>query len=166
MSPFYLGEEDRSPTPTKGSRNTTPRRVQIATKPSNAYEESISSETESISTAIDVANADGDDASIDERIVQSPVDNMFANLVLNSESLIAPVTKKKSPRRIPTSKPTSKKFQQFIPDISDEERSQIEEIFEESSIANYSEDFTSGPTDTSTPRSPTPTRARVQKPAQ
>lgn len=113
-----------------------------------------------------MANDDGDDASIDERIVQSPVDNMFANLVLNSESLIAPVSKKKSPRRIPTSKPTSKKFQQIIPDISDEERSQIEEIFEESNLSNYSEDFTSGPTDTSTPRSPRPTRAQVEKSAQ
>ncbi|CAF4900962.1 unnamed protein product, partial [Rotaria magnacalcarata] len=51
-------DEERTPTPIKSSRLTTPRRVQIATKPSKIEDDTIHSETESISTAIDVADDD------------------------------------------------------------------------------------------------------------
>jgi len=100
---------------------------------------------------------------------------MFANLVMNDEPLITSVVKKKSPRRtsptVTTKKPSSTpmKFhhtQRTISDVSDDENTKIEEIPEEISVANYSDDFSSVQTETSTPRVPTKTNVRVEKQAQ
>ncbi len=154
-------------------RSTTPRRVQIAKKPSDDDDDEIvPSETESISTAIDVVDED-DDIPSNEYISQSPVDNMFANIILNDEPLVTSIVKKKSPRRTSptvTTKKTSSspvKYHHHTPrtisDVSDDENMKIEEIPEEISTVNYSEDFSSGPTETSTPRSPTPTNVRLEK---
>ncbi len=170
---FVLADEDRTPTPTKNARSTTPRRVQIAKKPfdNDDDDDVVPSETESISTAID-AVVDDDDVPLTEHISQSPVDNMFANVIMNDEPLIKSVVKKKSPRRtspIVTTKKTSSSPMKFhhthrtISDISDEEHTKIEEIPEEISVVNYSEDFSIVPTESSTPRSPTPTIIRVEK---
>jgi hypothetical protein len=161
---FSLADEERASTPTKVSRVTTPRRVQIGRKPLDDNDEIVDSETESISTAIDVVN--DDDFPSNERISESHVDNVFANLVMNNEPLIPSVIKKKSPQ-ITTKKPSSPmKFhhtQRTVSDISDEENTKIEEIPEELSIVNYSEDFSSVPTESSTPRSPAPTNIRMEK---
>jgi hypothetical protein len=172
---FDLADEERTPTPTKISRSTTPRRGQIPRKPSNDDDDEIvPSETESISTAIDVVDED-DNTPFNEHISESPVDNMFANLVMNDEPLITSVVKKKSPRRtsptVTTKKPSSTpiKFhhkQRTISDISDDENTKIEEIPEEISVANYSDDFSSVQTETSTPRVPIKTNVRVEKQAQ
>lgn len=174
---FHLADEERTTSPTKMSRTTTPRRVQIVKKPSDDYEdEVIASETESISTAIDVEGADDDDIPFNEYISESPVDNMFANLVINGEPLITAADRKKSPRRtspIVTTTTTTKKTtstpskfhhtRRTVSEISDEESIKIEEIPEEISIVNYSEDFSPVPTESSTPRSPTPTNVRYEK---
>ncbi len=169
---FHLADTQRTLSPTKVSRTTTPRRVQIATKPSDDDDE-VPSETESISTAIDVVDAaDDDDIPSNEYISESPVDNMFANLVINGEPLISSVAKKKSPRRTPpvvTKKKTPSPPVSFhhtprtISDISDEETIKVEEIPEEISTVNYSEDFSLVPTETSTPRVPTSTNVRIEK---
>jgi hypothetical protein len=168
---FDLADEERTSTPIKMSRSTTPRRVQIATQPFDDDDDVVvPSETESISTAIDVD--DEDDIPLNEHISESPVDNMFANLVMNDEPLITTVVKKKSPRRtspIVTKKKTSSspvKFhhtQRTVSDISDEDNTKIEEIPEEISTVNYSEDFSPVPTESSTPRSPRPTNVHVEK---
>jgi hypothetical protein len=170
---FYLADKERIPTPTKISRSTTPRRVQIAKKFSDDdNDEVILSETESISTAIDVVDEDDDDIPLNQRISESPVDNMFANLVMNDEPLVTSVVKKKSPRRtspIVTTKKTSSSpliyhhTPRTISEISDDENIKIEEIPEEISTVNYSEDFSSVPTETSTPRSPTPIQVPIEK---
>ena len=119
--------------------------------------EVISSDTESISTAID------DDIQSDEHISQSPVDNMFANLILNDAPLITPAVEKKSPRSTNKKRPASprKSHQRSVSDISDNDVSRAEEIPEEISTANYSEDFSLVPTETSTPR-PKPSRIEKQ----
>lgn len=153
------------------SRSTTTRRVQIARKPLDDDPEMVPSETESISTAIDVEEED-DDIPLSEHIHESPVDNMFANLLMNDEPLVTSVVKKKSPRRTTptvTTKKTSSTSNKFhhtrrtVSDISDEDSIKIEEIPEEISTVNYSEDFSSGPTETSTPRTSTPTNFRYEK---
>ena len=168
---FILADKDRTPTPTKNARSTTPRRVQIAKKPFDDDDDVVPSETESISTAID-AVVDDEDVPLNEYISESPVENMFANLLMNDEPLIKPVVKKKSPRRtspIVTTKKTSSSPMKFhhtnrtISDISDEEHTKIEEVPEEISVVNYSEDFSIVPTESSTPRSPTPAIIRVEK---
>ncbi|UJR26068.1 hypothetical protein I4U23_007414 [Adineta vaga] len=169
-------DDERSPTPTRGSRSTTPRRVQIAKQPSpRGDDDLITSETESISTAIDVVE---DDYSIpfSDHISESPAENMFANLVMNNEPLLPSIIKKKSPRRTspidsprkPSIKPTKHHHsRRTMSDISDEETTRIEEIPEEISMDNYSEDFSSAiPTETSTPRAPTPTKVRTEKQTQ
>jgi hypothetical protein len=169
---FDLADEERTSTPIKTSRSTTARRVQIARKPfDNDDVEIVPSETESISTAIDVD--DEDDIPLNEYVSESPVDNMFANLVMNDEPLITSFVKKKSPRRtspiVTTTKKTSSspvKFhhtQRTVSDISDDDNTKIEEIPEEISTVNYSEDFSPVPTESSTPRSARPTNVRVEK---
>jgi hypothetical protein len=112
---------------------------------------------------------------LNEHISESPVDNMFKNLVMNDEPLIPTVIKKKSPRRtsptVITKKPPSPpiKFhhtRRTVSDISDDENTKIEEIPEvpeEISVVNYSEDFSPVPTESSTPRSPTPTNVHLEK---
>jgi hypothetical protein len=96
---------------------------------------------------------------------------MFANLVMNDEPLIVPVVKKKSPKRTSptgTTKKTSSSPVKYhhtprtISDISDVEK--VEEIPEEISTVNYSEDFSPVLTESSTPRSITaPTTVRIEK---
>jgi hypothetical protein len=169
---FHLVNAQRTSSPTKGSRKTTPRRVQIATKPPDDDDEVVPSETESVSTAIDVVEAVDDDIPSNEYISESPVDNMFANLVWNDEPLITSVAKKKSPRRTPpvvTTKKISPPPVNFhhtprtVSDISEDENLKVEEIPEEISTVNYSEDFSLVPTETSTPRAPIPTNVRIEK---
>ncbi|CAF2717212.1 unnamed protein product [Rotaria sp. Silwood2] len=161
-------EEERTSTPIKTSRSTTPRRVQIVKKPSNDDDADIvPSETESISTAIDVIDDDYNSIPFSEHISESPVDNMFANLVLNNEPLIESVIKKKSPR-ITTKKPLSPSNkihhkQRTISDISDDESTKVEEIPEEQTVINYSEDFSLVTTETSTPRPSKPTNIHIEK---
>lgn len=165
-----LADEERIPTPTRISRSTTPRRVQIAKKLPEV-DEIVASETESISTAIDAVE-DDDNIPFNQYISESPVDNMFANLVMNGEPVIAPEVKKKSPRRtsprVTTKKPSSStpiKFhhtQRTISEISDDDNTKIEEVPEEISTANYSDDF-SVHTETSTPRAPKSTNVHVEK---
>ncbi|CAF3350195.1 unnamed protein product [Rotaria sp. Silwood1] len=162
-------EEERIPTPIKTSRSTTLRRVQITKKPSNVDDDIIPSETESISTAIDVVDDDDDYNSIpfSEHISESPVDNMFANLVMNNEPLITTVIKNKSPRvtkkKASSSAHKTHHKQRTISDISDDENTKVEEIPEEQSIINYSEDFSLVTTETSTPRPSKPTNMHIEK---
>jgi hypothetical protein len=135
--------------------------VKIAKKPFyDVDDEIIPSEIESISTAIDAVE-DEDDIPSNKRVSESPVDNMFANLVMDYEPLATSVIKKKSPRRtsptVTTKKPSPSpvKFHhtpRTISDISDEDHTIVEEIPEEISTVNYTEDFSSGPTESSTPR--------------
>lgn len=168
-----LADIQRTQSPTKNSRSTASRHVQIARKSSHdENEEEIPSETDSISTAIDIVDAEDDDIPSNEHISESPVDNMFANLLLTNELPVADVVKKKSPRRTPpivtTKKPAASlvKFhhtQRTMSDVSDEENTKMEEIPEEISTVNYSEDFSSVPTESSTPRSLTPVNTRVEK---
>lgn len=175
---FHLADAQRTSSPTKVSRIVTPRRVQIATKPSHDDDDDVvPSETESISTAIDMVDVvdDDDDIPSNEYITESPVDNMFANLVMNDEPLVPIIAKKKSPRRtspVATTKKISPSPVHFhhtprtISDISDEENLKVEEIPEELSTVNYSEDFSLVPTETSTPRAPkapTSTNVRTEK---
>ena len=88
---------------------------------------------------------------------------MFANLILNDAPLITPAVEKRSPRPITKKRPASprKSRQRSVSDISDNEHSRAEEIPEEISTANYSEDFSLVPTETSTPR-PKPSRIEKQ----
>ncbi|CAF3594445.1 unnamed protein product [Rotaria sordida] len=161
-------DEERIPTPIKTSRSTTPRRIQITKKPLNDVDEIISSETESISTAIDVDD-DDDYTSIpfSEHISESPVNNMFANLLMNNEPLITSVVKKKSPRITTKKSPsTINKIHhkhETISEISDDENTKVEEVPEEQSIINYSEDFSLVTTETSTPRPSKPTNIYIEK---
>lgn len=161
---FLSGDDERIPTPTKNSRTTTPRRVQIAEQPKRDYEESISSENESISTAIDaVEENDYESASFDDPRSQSPVENIFANMILNDVPILLPTADKKSPRR--TNQKKTPMTTTIDSDVSDDD-SNIEEISEERSVTNYSEDFTSGPTETSTPRTFLSAPVRQEKSAQ
>ncbi|CAF1295615.1 unnamed protein product [Adineta steineri] len=168
-------DDERVVTPTKMSRSTTPRRVRIASKPTNDYDETVPSETESISTAIDTVDED-DTTPITEHISESPANNMFENLIMNDEPLVKPNAKKKSPRRIspvvtikrPAS-PSTKfhHIQRTVSDISDDDNTKVEDIPEEISVASYSEDFSSViPTETSTPRAPIKPKTRVENQSQ
>lgn len=157
-----LADVQRTQSPTKTSRSTTPRRVQIIGKPiDHDSVEEVLSEADSVSTAIDVA--DDDDLPLNDFISESPVDNMFANIIINDEPLFASPIKKKSPRRTSPAPPKVHHPHRIVSDISEDENMKVEEIPEEISVANYSEDFTSGPTETSTPRSFVPTITRVEK---
>ncbi len=170
---LHLADAQRTSSPTKGSRITTPRRVQIATNAFDDDDEVIPSETESISTAIDVIEAvdDEDDIPSNEYPIESPVDNMFANLLMNDEPLVTSVVKKKSPRRTPptvTKKKASPPVSyhhtpRTVSEISDDDNLKVEEVPEEISVANYSEDFSVVTTETPTPRAPAPTNVRVEK---
>ena len=161
---LFLADIQRTQSPTKTSRSTTPRRVQIVGKPSEDDSiEEVPSEVESISTAIDVPDEEDDDVPLNDYISESPVDNMFANLILNDEPLVAPTIKKKSPRR---TSPSPVKFHHTpkpVPEISEDENTKVEEIPEEISTVNYSEDFSSVPTETSTPRSVIPMTTLKEK---
>lgn len=86
-------------------------------------------------------------------------------MILNNEPILLPTPdKQRSPRRTTTNQKTTKTstFRDSPSDVSDDD-SLVKEISEEPSIANYSEDFTSGPTETSTPRIFVPTPVRQQK---
>lgn len=150
------------------SRSTTPRRVQITKKPT-VEDDIIHSDTESISTAIDAVD-DDDNVLSNEHITESAVDNMFANLVMNNEPLVKPAVKKKSPRT--TTKKSSSPVTKFhyksqtISDITDEDNTKVEEIPEETSVVQYSEDFSLVPTETSTPRPFLVTPIQKEKPPQ
>ena len=123
------------------------------------YKDPSSSETDSISTAIDIPNEENDDVSSGDLQTQSPVENMFANLIMNDEPVIPLSPRKKSPRTATTVNTNRKshgivgKPPRQVQQVTDEEISIVEDIPEELSVGNYSEDFTSGQTDTSTPRS-------------
>ena len=157
-----VADVQRTQSPTKTSRSTTPRRVQIVGRPTDHDSiEEVPSEAESVSTAIDVA--DEDDVPLNDFISESPVDNMFANIIINDEPLFAPPIKKKSPRRTSPLPAKVHHTHRIVPDISEDENTKVEEIPEEISTANYSEDFSSVPTETSTPRSFVPATTRVEK---
>ncbi|CAF3682336.1 unnamed protein product [Rotaria socialis] len=170
-------DEERTPTPIKSSRLTTPRRVQIAAKPSKIEDDTIHSETESISTAIDVVDDDDyGDIPFSEHISESPVDNMFANIIMNDEQLVKPVVKKKSPRvpkrkspRVPNRKSPSPRTKsdhknRTISEITEDDNTRVEEIPEELSVVHYSEDFSVATTESSTPRTVQPATIRIEKP--
>lgn len=166
---LFLADVQRTQSPTKTSRSTTPRRVKIVERPSapDSVEE-VLSEADSVSTAIDVPD-DDDDVPLNDYISESPADNMFANLILNDEPLVAPIIKKKSPRRTQSSSSSPVKFHhtpKIVPEISEDENTKVEEIPEEISVVNYSEDFSSVPTETSTPRSIIPITKSKEKPPQ
>ena len=75
-----LGDDERVP---------TPRRVQIAEQPKRFNDDVITSEEESISTAIDVAEENEyDNASFEEPTSQSAVEKIFANMILNNEAIL------------------------------------------------------------------------------
>ena len=167
---FDLANEERILSPTKTPRSTTPRRVQIAKEPIHDAD-TIPSETESISTAIDAVE-DDDNIQLNEHISESPVDNMFANLVMNGESS---AVKKKSPRktsptaitkRISSSPLKSHHQHQTVSYISDEEKTKVEEVPDDMSTINYSEDFSSVTTETSTPRILPAENFRIERPSQ
>jgi hypothetical protein len=88
-------------------------------------------------------------------------------MILNNEPILLPTPDKRSPRRTTTnqkkSTPITSAFRDSPSDVSDDDSS-VEQISEEPSIGNYSEDFTSGPTETSTPRIFVPAPVREQKP--
>ena len=160
---MFLADVQRTQSPTKTSRSTTPRRVQIVGRPSDHDSiEEVPSEVESISTAIDVPD-DDDDVPLNDYISESPVDNMFANLILNDEPLVAPAIKKKSPRRTAPSPVKFHHTHKTVSDISEDENTKVEDIPEEISVVNYSEDFSSVPTETSTPRPTVPTIISKEK---
>lgn len=175
-----LADEQRTSSPIKTPRSTTPRRVQIARESVVDDDDIVPSETESISTAIDVVDEEEENeiVSSNEYVAESPVDNMFANVLMNDEPLFVSPSKKKSPRQVSPvgSKTTTKKSsttptkyhstQRTVSDISEDENTKIEEIPEEISTANYSEDFSSVPTETSTPRTSTQTTVRQEKQSQ
>lgn len=86
-SPLSLGDDERV---------RTARRVQIAEQPKRFNDDVIISEEESISTAIDVAEENDDDnVSFEEPTSQSAVENLFAHLILNHESILLPTADKK-----------------------------------------------------------------------
>ncbi|CAF0777324.1 unnamed protein product [Adineta ricciae] len=168
-------DDERAPTPTRTSRSTTPRRVQIA-KPPSPIDDAIPSETESISTAIDIANENDYSIPFSDHVSESVADNMFANLVMNDEPLITPAVATKSPRRTSpmgaTKKPSTTPVKHHpshrtLSDVSDEDNTRTDDIPEEIGADIYSEDFSSAiHTETSTPRAPTPTKVRIEKPTQ
>jgi len=142
------------------------------------HDDTVHSETESISTAIDVVDEEDEIVSSAEFVAESPVDNMFANVLMNDEPLFVSPSKKKSPRQVsPIGTTTTTKkpqpapvkyhhSQRTVSDISEDENTKIEEIPEEISTANYSEDFSVVPTESSTPRTSTQTTIRQEKQSQ
>jgi hypothetical protein len=70
--------------------------VQIAEQPKRFNDDVITSEEESISTAIDVAEENEyDNASFEEPTSQSAVENIFANMILNNEPILLPTADNK-----------------------------------------------------------------------
>ncbi|CAF1072990.1 unnamed protein product, partial [Didymodactylos carnosus] len=157
-------DEEHTPTPPKNPRSThTPRRVLvIEPKPDIVqHHQSLSSnesDTESISTALVgpniLLNLNEDITDNSENIPkknyrkkrssssESPVDNMFANLVIDNE--LSPRQKKKSL----SFSPKKKQQQPIYNDTSDDEYTKIDEnivdedeIPEELTVINYSDDF-------------------------
>ncbi|CAF4458621.1 unnamed protein product [Rotaria magnacalcarata] len=121
------------------------------------------------SSAIDVADDDDyNDIPFSEHISESPVDNMFANIIMNDEQLVKPVVKKKSPRvpnrKSPSPRTKSHHKNRTISEITEDDNTRAEEIPEELSVVHYSEDFSVGTTESSTPRTVQPATIRIEKP--
>lgn len=94
---------------------------------------------------------------------------MFANIILTNEELNVPVPKKASPRtKTKTKKSSSPRTKSHhksrtISEISDDDTTIAEDVPEELSVINYSEDFSIVPTESSTPRTVQPVNIRVEK---
>jgi hypothetical protein len=100
---------------------------------------------------------------------ETPLENIYANIVMNDELLnkqqTGTIVSQPATSNVSSKKnvPLSNHFHSSVSDITDEEHDQVDDVSEDISLTNYSDDFTSAPTQTSTPRSPRLTDVRTEK---